>query len=211
MSEAHLPPTSGSYTSPRPAERAAGSWATYEPPASARSSYRPTTEQLARDEARRRYLRRNVYVPILITVVIIVVLFLGIVALAFGAGARLGIDTSEVASFIAGLAALIVILFSIPLTIAMSILPITWVALRLNRRRQRKLYPETGPMAYRSRVQTLLWQLDSLLIGAESGVERFAVRLRRPLIKLHARAAYLRGWLRGIQDQFTRSNQNGNG
>ena len=164
-----------------------------------RTTYRPTAEQLARDEARHRYLRRNVYTPILITVAIIVVLFLAIVALAFGAGDRLGIDTAEIASFIAGLAGLIVILFSIPLTIAMCILPIAWVALRLNRRQQRKQFPETGPMAYRGRVQTLLWQLDGLLDGVEDGVERFTARLRRPLIKLHARAAYARAWLSGIK------------
>lgn len=206
MSKANLPPTSGSYRQPRPVERAGGAWASPEPIASARSTYRPTAEQLARDEARRRYLRRNVYTPILITVVIIAVLFLGLVALAFGAGARFGIDMSQVASFIAGLSALVVILFAVPLTIVMSLLPIAWVALRLNRRQQRKLYPETGPMAYRSRVQTLLWQLDSLLDGMEDSVERLAARLRRPLIRLHTRAAYLRGWLRGIQDQFKRSN-----
>lgn len=197
-----MPPVSGNQAPQQQTDGAPGSWATVELPARerspydspyARTTYRPTADQLARDAARHRYLRRNVYLPIIIAVALITILFLLVVALAFGIG------SPEVLSFIAGMSALIIILFSIPLIILLAILPISWVALRLNRRQQRQMYPETGPMAYRSRVQILLWQLDSLLIGVGNGVESVTGRLRRPLIKLHARAAYWSGWLRGIR------------
>lgn len=208
MSSINTPPASGKQPPATPAPPPAGSWATVEPPARDRSpfestytrtTYRPTAEQLARDEQRHQYLRRNVYLPIIIAVIIVVLLFGLVIALAFGIG------TPQVASFIAGLAALIVILFSIPLIILMTIMPITWLALRLNRRQRRKEFPETGPMAYRSRFQILLWQLDGLLGRAQPQVEGVARRLRRPLINLHARFAYLRGFLRGILGKFTRS------
>jgi hypothetical protein len=189
---------------------AGGSFATYDPPGgqspvysgpygvTSRTSHRPTLEQLARDEARRRYLRRNVYAPIVIMTIIVVVLLAGIVYLGFVA------RTPQALSFIAGLSALTVILISLPLTVCMSIMPIAWLALTLNRRQKRKLYPETGPMAYRSRLQILLWQLDSLLVAAQNTAARGGATLRRPLIKAHTRAVYWREVARGIRNRFIR-------
>lgn len=195
-------------TPPAAASDSPGSRATVRPPARefppfesayTRTTYRPTAEQLARDEQRLRYLRRNVYLPIIIAAVVVVVLFALVIALAFGIG------TPQAASFIAGLAALIVILFSIPLIFLMAVMPIAWLAFRLNRRQRRKEFPETGPMAYRGRFQILLWQLDGMLGSAQPRVEGVGRRLRRPLINLHARFAYLRKFLNGIFGRFTRS------
>lgn len=203
-----MPPASGNQSSQLPVTGSTGSWATIDPPAGERPSfdyshtrttYRPTTEQLARDEARHRYLRRNVYVPIVIAAIIVAALFILVVALAFGVG------TPRALSFIAGMSALIVIMISVPIIILMALMPISWLALRINRRQQRKNFPETGPMAYRSRVQIVLWQLDGLLDSAERGVESAGRRLRQPLINLHARFAYWRGFLDGIKGKFTRS------
>lgn len=157
------------------------------------STYSPTAEQLARDEMRRRYLRRNVYAPIIATAVILAALLVLIIVLAFG------FYSPRVASFITGMSALIVILFSIPIILLMALMPITWLVIKANQRQQRKNFPQTGPMAYRSRVQTLLWQIDGLLIAVQQGVEGAGERLRRPLIALHARFAYIRGWLNGIR------------
>ena len=164
-----------------------------------RTTYRPTNEQLARDEMRQRYLRRNVYAPVIIAAIIAVALLGLIVYLAFG------VATPQAKSFIAGMSALVIILFAGPMVILMAIMPVSWLVFKLNRRQQRKNFPETGPMAYRSRVQILLWQLEGLLSGLEEGVDGISARLRRPLVALHARAAYLRGWLNGIRGKFTRS------
>lgn len=197
---------------PRPASPAPGSWTTVEPPPGgstgygagytpsfSRTTYQATAEQLERDKARRRYLGRYVYTPVIIAVILVLILFVLVIFLAFG------VNTPAALSFIAGMAGLVVILMSIPLIILMTILPITWLALRLNRRQQRQLYPETGPMAYRSRIQILLWQLDSLLAQAQRQAERGGDALARPLMKLHAMGDYIRGFGRGLNKNFTRS------
>ncbi len=190
-----------------------GSFGTYDPPANerpaftthyARTTYRPTTEQLARDEARRRDMRRNVYTPIIVAVVLAVVLLAVVIALAFAAG-PLGVSAARAAEFVAGLSAIVVILFVTPLIVVMSIVPIVWLALTLNRRQQRRLYPETGPMAYRGRVQTWLWQLDGLMDRLRHGAESVTARLRRPLVAAHVRAAQTQGLIDGLRGKFTRS------
>jgi hypothetical protein len=208
MSSANYPPASGTQTPQPPLTRTPGSWAVYDPPPDewpasiapySRTTYQPTAEQLARDELRRRYLRRNVYTPVIIAAIIAIALFAVLFYLAFG------VATPQAKSFIAGMSALVVILFAGPVIILMAIMPVSWLAFKLNRRQKRKNFPETGPMAYRSRVQTLLWQLEGLLDNVGDGVDGISARLRRPLVALHARAAYLRGWLNGIRGKFTRS------
>lgn len=159
----------------------------------ARSSYRPTAEQLTRDEERRRYLRRNVYAPILIAAVIVLALFILIVLLAFG------IALPPAASFIAGLSGLVIILIALPFIFLLSIMPVAWLIYTLHRRRQRKDFPETGPMAYRSRVQTWLWQIDSMLGRAQHDVDQLGVKAREPLVAIHSRTAWIKGFRRGIK------------
>lgn len=210
MSAANTPQTPGPY-SPRPNQTSPGSWTTTEPPDGSlpaywsgqasptlRTTYQATPEQLARDDKHRRYMRRNVYMPVILAVVLVVVLFLLVVFLAFG------VDTPAALSFIAGLSGLVVILMSIPLIILMTFLPIMWLIYVLNRRQQRKLYPESGPMAYRSRLQIFLWQLESLLGQASRQANRGGEALTRPLIKAHASTEYYKGFGRGIRKNFTR-------
>jgi len=130
MSSANLPPASGTYSSQQPSAGKPGSWAAYDqppnewPPSNApysSTTYRPTPEQLTRDELRQRYLRRNVYAPIIIAAIIAVALFALIVYLAFG------VATPQAKSFIAGMSALVVILFAGPTIILMAILPFAWL------------------------------------------------------------------------------------
>jgi len=167
---------------------------------SSRTSHRPTPEQLARDEARRRYLRRNVYAPLIIAALIVVALLAVIVYLGFAA------RTPQAMSLITGLSALTVILIALPLTACMSIMPIVWLALAWNRRQSRRNMPETGPMAYRSRLQILLWRLDSLLVEAQNGVARGGAAVRRPVTRAHTRAAYWREMARSVRNRFIRRN-----
>jgi len=209
MSAFPTPPASNNQA-PNPAS--GGSFGTYDPPPGQRpltttyspTTYQPTAEQLARDEARRRDLRRNVYAPIIVAAVLAVALLAVVIALAFAAGA-LGVSSARALEFVAGLSGLVVILFAIPLIVVMSILPIAWLALTLNRRQQRRLNPESGPMAYRGRLQTWLWQLDGLFDSLRHGIEGVTARLRRPLIAAHVRAAQTRGLIDGLRGKFTRS------
>lgn len=216
----HTPPTSGvpawlARDEPTPS---GGSFATVEPPRGsvasasvydttayyvpARSTYRPTAEQLARDELRLAVWRRSVRLPIVIAAVVVALLFVALVVLAF-AGPWLGFDQAAARSLIAGLSGLTVIFIALPLTALMGLLPLAYVAWWYNRRQNRKLNPESGPMAYRSRVQTLLWQLDSLLDKAQRGTTQGGTRVTRPLIGLHARAGYWREFVRGLRRNFT--------
>jgi len=189
---------------------AAGSWTTIEPPPGsiydqpgmsfgyARSSYRPTTEQLARDEARRRHLRRNLYAPLAVAILLVVAAFVAIVVLG------LFVRTPAARSFIVGLSGLTVILVSIPLIALMSVAPLVYAGWWWNRRQNRRAFPETGPMAYRGRLQTWLWQLDGLLDRAARAVERGGAAVARPLTGLHARADYWREFVRAARRNFTR-------
>jgi hypothetical protein len=214
MSATNTPQDPGSQN-PRQNPISPGSWTTIDPPKGSspaywsgypssysRTTYQATEEQLARDEKRLHYFRRNVYLPVIVALVLVLILFLLVVFLAFG------VSTPEARSFIAGLSGLVVILMSIPVIALMSILPIIWLLYVLNRRQQRQLYPETGPMAYRSRLQILLWRLDSLIGQASRQAEYGAEALKRPLVKAHASADYIKGFGRGIRQNFTRSEPN---
>ena len=190
-----------------------GSFATVEPPRSvydappdfgyARATYRPTAEQLARDELRHAYWRRNVLTPLIIAVLLVAALFVVLAGLAF-AGPWLGFDQAAARSLIAGLSGLTIIFIALPLTALMGLLPLTYAAWWFNRRQKRKLNPESGPMAYRGRLQTLLWQLDRLLDTAQRGTTQGGTRVTRPLIGLHARADYWREFARGLRRNFSR-------
>lgn len=199
-------PSGGSFATVEPP---GGSFATpsvYDTPAyyaTARSAYRPTAEQLARDELRLAYWRRNVRLPIAIAAVLVALLFIGLFVLAF-AGPWLGFDTAAARSLIAGLSGLTIVFIALPLTALMSLMPLTYAAWWFNRRQKRKLNPESGPMAYRGRLQTLLWQLDSLLDKAQRGTTQGGARVTRPLIGLHARADYWREFARGLRRNFSR-------
>jgi hypothetical protein len=198
------PHSGGSFASVEPPPGSAAAPSIYDRPfdtSLARTTYRPTAEQLARDQLRLAYWRRNVRLPLIVAVLLVVALFITLVVLAFG-GPWLGFDTAAARSFIAGLAGLTVILIALPLTALMALLPLTYAAWWFNRRQNRKLNPESGPMAYRGRLQTLLWQLDSLLDKAQRGVSRGGVRVTRPLIDLHARAATWRAFARALRRHF---------
>jgi len=160
---------------------------------SSRSHYQPTAEQLARDSERRHYLRRNVYMPVIVASVVVLILFVLIVLLAFG------IALPPAKSFIAAMSSLVIILITLPLISLLSILPVAWLVYTIHRRRQRKDNPETGPMAYRSWIQIRFWQIDSMLGGAQHGVDELGVKARQPLVTIHSRVAWLKGFRRGIK------------
>lgn len=197
MSTSNLPkkPRSGDYdpyTNPFPYS---------EPPV--RTRYQPTAEQLARDAELKRYNQRSVTIPVVIIALIAIFLFVLLLVLAFGLK-----QTGQAREFIAGLSALTIILISIPLIFLMSVLPIAYVAWWYYRREQRKLYPETGPMANRSRVQILLWQLESYLVVAQQQAKRGSHLITDPLIRAHVLWAKGEGYIRGIEKNFTRSEPN---
>lgn len=172
-------------------------------PAPQRTSYLPTAAQLARDEQLKRHNRRTIYVPVIIAAVVAVALFILLLVLAFGLR-----ETGQAREFIAGMSAIMVILMAIPTIVLMAILPVAYAAFLINRRNQRKLYPETGPNAYRSRIQIFLWQADSFLAQASREVERGSDALAEPFIRFGGYGAYARTMAEQLKRNFSRSDEN---
>lgn len=181
---------------------------TYEPPIHRRTNYTPTPEQLARDEKQKRYMRRNVYAPTIIAALIALGLFILIILLAFFIKSQGG----PARAFIAGMSAFVVILFTIPAISFLALISIAYFGYQYYRWEQRRQFPEVGPTAYRSRIQLLLWQIESYLDIGRKTINRGADAATGPLIKLHSRAAYIQQWgrsaSRGARDLFTRSKPN---
>lgn len=149
-------------------------------------AYQPTTEQLARDQALKRHNRLYVLLPLGIAVIIALGLLITLIVLAFLP------NHDSIRQFISGMADIVIILASIPMTLLCAVLPIAYVALALNRRQQRKLYPQTGPMAYRGRIQSFLWWLQSKLDQLQTAIENGSTSLANRVMRAHERFEYYR-------------------
>jgi hypothetical protein len=153
------------------------------PPPYAEPPFEPTAKQLQRDRQLQRRNRLYIYLPLsivsLIAIVLIVLILIGI----FAPGIQ---GTAE---FISAVADIIVILWIMPAMIFVSILPITYIAYLFNRRQKRKLDPQTGPLAYRSRIQILLWRIQVFIDQVEATSDQWAPKIAEPFINFNARIA----------------------
>lgn len=170
-----------------------------EPPVYRRTNYSPTYEQLARDEQRLRYMRRNVYTPAIIAAVIAAALFALIIVLAFFVP-----QTGDAREFISGMSGLVIILFSLPVISFLALISIAYFGYQFFRWQQRRENPEYGPTAYRSRLQLILWQVESYIDTARRNVDKGANSATNALISVHARAAQTQQWLRNTRDILLR-------
>lgn len=149
-------------------------------------SYQPTAEQLARDEALKRYNRLYLMLPLAIAVLIALGLLITLIVLAFLP------NHDSIRQFISGMADIVIILASIPMTLLCAILPIAYIAFAWNRRQQRQMYPQTGPMAYRGRIQSFLWWVQSKLDQVQAAVERGSTGVANRVMGAHERFEYYR-------------------
>jgi hypothetical protein len=120
------------------------------------------------------------------------------------------------AAFISAVADIIIILWIIPAMILVSLLPLAYVAYLLNRRQKRKLDPQTGPLAYRSRIQILLWRIQLFMDQSQVKTDEIAPRVAKPATDFNAFIAYVGAWLNILARPFRRSEDhdpdgNGNG
>ena len=163
-------------------------------------SYKPTASQLERDKELQRRNRLYIYLPIsfacLLAIGTIVLILIGLFAP--------GIVGTEV--FIAAVADIIVILWIIPVIALLSILPIGYLAYIVNRRNKRNLNPQTGPLAYRSRIQVLLWRVQYFIEKTESKTTEVAPKVAKPITKFNGILAYLEAWLNILTRPFIGSN-----
>jgi len=180
---------------------------TYKPP-HIEPSFEPSAAQLERDQELRRRNRLYIYLPIgfacFLAIVIVVIILIGLFAP--------GITGTE--AFIAAVADIIVILWIIPMIALLSIFPIGYVAYMVNRRNKRKLNPQTGPMAYRSRIQVLLWRVQYFIERTETKTTEYAPKVAEPVTRFNGILAYLEAWLNILIRPFKGSNshdRNGTG
>ena len=153
-------------------------------------AYRPTTGQLEREAALRRFNRLYVYLPLgifsLVGLVLIGLLLWGV----FSPGIT---GTREFAS---GLADLVVILTTLPLLLLCALVPAAAIGLVIYRRQQPK--PEHG------RFQTLFWRLDTLVTKVQNTLSTSLPKAAAPIIKGHGWIAFLRAVLENLKRQFIR-------
>jgi hypothetical protein len=173
-------------------------------------TFEPTTAQLERDRLLRRRSRLYIYLPLGIVSFIALVLIALILIGLFAPGIQ---GTEE---FISAVADIIVILWIIPMIVLVSLLPIAYVAYFVNRRQKRKLDPQTGPLAYRSRVQVFLWRIQVFMDQTEVKTGELAPKVAKPVTNFNAYIAYLGAWLNILIRPFKRStthdrDRNGNG
>jgi hypothetical protein len=159
------------------------------PPPYHEPTFEPSAAQLERDRILRRRTRLYIYLPLgivsFIAIVLIVLILIGLFAP--------GIVGTEV--FISALADIIVILWIGPMILLVSILPIGYIAYFVNRRQKRKLNPQTGPLAYRSRIQVLLWRIQYFVDRSQVKTVEIAPKVAKPVIDFNVLLADLGAWL----------------
>lgn len=172
------------------------------PPQPEQTVYQPSTEQLARDAALRRFNRLYVALPIGLGVVALLIIIGLFLFLIFSP------DSVASAQYISNLADIIMILGTVPLLVLCAILPIAYLGYVANRRQRRAQGPIiTGPMANRSRVQAALWRVDSAMEKANQKTNEVAPKVAEPFIKANARFNQAESWLKSIRNAFRRSDQ----
>lgn len=165
-------------------------------------AFEPSAIQLERDKELRRRNRLYIYLPLgivtFLSIVIIVLLLIGIFAP--------GITGTE--EFIAAVADIIIILWIIPAILLLSLLPIGYVSYMVNRRNQRKLNPQTGPLAYRSRIQVLLWRVQYFVERSQSTTNEYAPKIAQPVTRFNSFIAYVEAWLNALVKPIKGSKNN---
>lgn len=180
---------------------------TYPPPYH-EPTFEPTPAQLERDQLLRRRTRLYIYLPLGIVSFIAALLIILILIGLFAPG------ITGTAAFISAVADIIVILWLIPTVILIAIFPIAYLAYVVNRRQKRKLNPQTGPLANRSRIQILLWRLQIFIGQAQVKTDEVAPRVAEPVTMFNAYIAYFDAWLKILIRPFKRSadhDRDGNG
>ena len=147
-------------------------------------AYLPTLEQLERKAALRRFNRLYVYLPLAIFTTIAVII---IIALFWGAFSG---DNAQRRIFISALADIVVILGTIPLILAFSIVPIGAIATYF--------YMRSLPQQEHSRTHDFLWQLNNGINKVGNKTEEVAPKLIKPITASNGAYSYLSTFVRTI-------------
>lgn len=160
------------------------------------TTYIPDVAQRARAAALRRFNWLYVYTPIIVFSLVALIL---VILLLWGV---LSPNIEGTNAFVSGLADMIIILFSLPLLLLCALGPVALVAmivLTIQRRRD----PQATPIL--DRLHVLLWRLDNLVERVLVRTKELAPRVAEPVIRAHARAAYLKTFFNRVKRILIRS------
>ncbi|MCA9950759.1 MAG: hypothetical protein KDE48_14010 [Anaerolineales bacterium] len=175
--------------------------ATYPHPPSNNSGFEPSPSQLERDAELRRFNRLYIFLPLgaalFIAVILMAILIIGVFA----------VGSAQNLIFVSALADIIIILGILPLLLIVAILPIGYFGYKINQRQKRKLNPQTGPLAYRSRIQIFMWRLDQFAQKLQNKTNETAPRVAKPIMKANETIAYLEAWPKSLKKTLKRSDK----
>ena len=154
-------------------------------------AYQPTAAQLERAAALRRFNRLFVYLPIIIAAVIALI----VVGLLFWITLiQPGENSRETVS---GIASAVVIMVSLPMTLLCALPSVLFIAIYVQGRKK-----EMAPI---KRLQTIFWQIDSVILRVQTAVNDFTPKVAGVVIKAHAATAYVRNLLNQLMNLLKRS------
>lgn len=152
--------------------------------------YQPTSEQLRRNEALRRFNRVYIYYPIAIVTILAFSIVLALVLYVVLA------DSTEYLSTVSAIADSILIL-TISTIMLMIILFLAIVGAVYFQARKARIAPLRA-------TQVLLWRLDLLTTRIQRAVGDFVPKLANPFINIRARFAYWRVLMHKLKRLFSR-------
>lgn len=145
----------------------------------AKPAYRPTAEQQARARALQRFNRWYFFLPLGVMGLLLVGLFVSLLWATLMAGEGIEQRAREIAS---GVADIVVILVTLPLTLVCLLLPAAAVGLAIyDRGRERTRI---------AALQQLIWQGERKFDWLANKIQRFAPKVVQPIVQLNAKLAY---------------------
>jgi hypothetical protein len=144
----------------------------------------------------RRFNWLYVYTPVIVVSLVALIL---VILLLWGA---LSPNIEGTSAFVSGLADVIIILFSLPLLALCAVGPgalVAMIVLTVRRRRD----PQAAALL--DRLHTLLWRLDNMVERVLVKTRELSARAAGVVIRVPARAAYLKTLFNRIKGVFIRS------
>lgn len=154
-------------------------------------TYQPTTAQLERAAALRRFNRLAVYLPALLFALVALILF---ILMLINALPNEGSHNTR--QFLSGLADIILIVTIIPLWLVLTLIPVGAVVL-VYQMRQRDVAPLRG-------LQRLFWRIESKLGMVQQKTEEVAPKVAQPVVTANAKLAFVFEWLDQMRYFFSR-------
>lgn len=158
----------------------------------------PTAEQLARRQARRRFNRLYVSLPLGLVVLLWIGLIVAMLWLSV-VGSWFAIDTRQAyyRSLLSGVADAFTIIMLMPLLLLCALPSAGAVGLYFYNRQSKK---EKGPQ---DESLPILWRVENAISSVRGTTDRLTPKMARPVISAHATVAFARTFLKRLKEIIT--------